>query len=89
MGLTLILALIDVVLALGLGVVVGRRRGAIMGLAMSLAVFGGRGCGLYWAGHLDLGDVMPGPSSPGKRVSHHSESDNGRWTDRSANRLVT
>jgi hypothetical protein len=37
-GITLILALIDVALALGLGVVVGRRRGAIIGLAMSLAV---------------------------------------------------
>lgn len=38
MGISLILASIFVVLALGLGVVVGRRRGVLMGFAMSLAV---------------------------------------------------
>jgi hypothetical protein len=38
MGITLIPALIDVALALGLSVLVGRRRGAIIGLAMALGV---------------------------------------------------
>ena len=38
MGITLILAWIVVALALGVGVVVGRRRGAIVGIAMGLAV---------------------------------------------------
>jgi hypothetical protein len=37
-GITLILALIDVALALGVGVVVGRRRGAIVGIAMGVGV---------------------------------------------------
>jgi hypothetical protein len=38
MGISLILASIFLALALGLGLVVGRRRGAIMGIAMGLGV---------------------------------------------------